>query len=69
MVCDCKTKKCCLDEFMTEFCIECGRIWVNDLVGTSYPTQRFNTSVRQQQFGIWVGHMFVKGARLGDLGK
>ena len=41
-MCECKERGMVPDEFMTEYCIECGRIWVIDFGCGERKTERFH---------------------------
>lgn len=64
-MCECKSKRPCLDEFMAECCLECGRIWVQEFCGLVRPTDRFEYTPKPMG-GVWIGHTFIKdpGGRL-----
>lgn len=59
-MCQCKKERGTVpDEFMAEYCIECGRIWVIEFVGNIRKTDRFHL-VRKPMGGVWIGHTFIK---------
>lgn len=67
-MCECKTRKVCADELLSEFCIECGRIWVNTLQGGYRPTDRFVSGDLPLNSCVWIGHVSVKDVS-GQLAK
>ena len=64
VVCNCDTRKT-HTEFMTEFCVECGRIWINELTGGFRSTERF-FRVQKPMDGVWIGHTFIRDRRLAS---
>ena len=60
--CKCQTRKVYLDEFWSDYCVDCGRIWVNEFTGGCRGTDRFHL-IPKPLGGVWVGHTFVKGPK------
>ncbi len=66
-MCKCKTKKPSDFELLEEYCISCGRIWVNTLCNFFRPTDRYHP-IQKPMGGVWIGHTFVKD-KTGQLKK
>lgn len=64
-MCKCTGRKASYqEEFMSFYCLKCGRIWVNEFCSGLRSTERFK-SVQTFPIGVWVGHTFFPGATLG----
>ena len=40
-ICKCKSRKPHPYEILSEYCVECGKIWIGTLMGSFRPTDRF----------------------------
>ena len=58
-MCKCKIKKPCPDEMLSEFCVKCGRIWINTMCGHVQSTDRYHP-IQKTLGGVWIGHTFIK---------
>lgn len=54
-MCICETKKPLPGEFTTSFCVQCGRVWVDEL----RRTDRF-IGISKPMGGVWIGPTFFK---------
>ena len=62
MTCECKDMENAIpvpDEFMAFACVECGRVWVNELTGGMWRTYRFY-KIPKPMGGVWSGQTFMK---------
>lgn len=66
-MCKCKKRTPVVDEFWTDFCVSCGRIWVNEFTGEPRRTERF-VPISKPMGGVWIGHTFIRD-KTGQLAK
>jgi len=59
-MCECKTRKPYADEWLSEYCVQCGRIWVSTLLGDYRSTDRFAPGNFALNSCVWIGHVAVK---------
>jgi len=59
MVCKCPNKKPCVNQFWSQFCTTCGRIWVSALFGNLRPTDQYQLMIRPTH-DINIGYSFIK---------
>lgn len=62
-MCDCKSKRVHPDEFMAEYCIDCGRVFILEFCGNIRRTEQYYM-VSKPLGGTWAGHTFIKGVCL-----
>ena len=62
-MCNCKSKSAHLYEFMHEYCVDCGRVFVLESCGNVRPTEQFHKTSKPLG-GTWIGHTFIKGVCL-----
>jgi len=58
-MCQCKNRRPVHDEFMADYCIVCGRIWVIDFGCGERKTDRF-VPISKPMGGVWIGHTFIR---------